>query len=421
MRVEIGYGGAQQHIEVSAPCEVLSTECVRCSPPSAVLTRALEAPVDRRLEDFIEGTRELLVVVNDATRTNYSALVLDQLYPLLRGIEGLRFLVASGTHPMPVEQDLRRIFGRHLPFASGKLALHEPKGTKALEHVGTTTRGTEVWINRLVTAAPGVLVIGNVVPHYFAGYSGGRKTIVPGTAGYATVEMNHRHAMSRCALPLKLEGNPVHEDLSEALGLLDTDRIYSIQTVKDPGGEIFAAFCGSIEGSFHAAIKDARRLYSAPLKEKWDVVLACATGPKALTLYQAQHALENGKLALKDGGTLIWVAECSQGLGDDTFVGLLREHQDYASILSSVEKDYRLGHHKAVRIRELQEWAELRLVTSIPRDGLDGTGLRTYSDVKAALDDAVTALRKEGKTPKVVVMPNAELCVPVPQPTEQPF
>jgi len=413
MRLDLSYGGVKQTISVDAACAVLSPPKSESCDGSNALQAALARPVGKEsLADFLGKSKELVVIVNDSTRSTPTGSMLDILDSEISRVESLRFIVACGTHEPPNEQGLNTIFGRHLEKYRMAIRAHDSNDGDKLRRMGKTSRGTDVAFSKFVVEARRVLVIGSVEPHYFAGYSGGRKAFLPGTSAYRTVEQNHRHAISPDSLPLKLEGNPVHEDMAEAARMLDLDKVFSVQTVKAPAGGIHSAACGELFSSFHALTDMADSIYCCPVGKKADIVVACATHPKDKTLYQAQHVLENGKLALKDGGTIIWAAKCADGIGNDSFMRLLRKYGRYDELIEAMETEYRLGYHKAVRIRQLQERAEIIVVSDLPPMILEGAGLKHSSSVQKAIDSTIAIKGEEIGEPTVIIMPQGEMTIP---------
>ncbi|MEJ2067607.1 MAG: lactate racemase domain-containing protein, partial [Deltaproteobacteria bacterium] len=144
-----------------------------------------------------------------------------------------------------------------------------------------------------------IVAISSVEPHYYAGYTGGRKSFFPGAASYQTMEHNHRLALEEGVAPMALTGNPVHEDMVEAMGTLEGKEIYSLQVVLDRFHRICAAFAGSLEGSFAAAVQKAREVFAVEISARADIVVTIAPAPMDIDLYQAHKAIEHGKPALK--------------------------------------------------------------------------------------------------------------------------
>jgi nickel-dependent lactate racemase len=135
----------------------------------------------------------------------------------------------------------------------------------------------------------------------------------------------------------------------EAVELLGSDKIYTIQTVLTASKEIYAAFSGDIHKAFLAAVEKANEINCCPITEKSDIVITCVPPPKDINLYQSQHALENGKLALKKDGIIIWVSRSRKGIGNDSFVQLLKSVETYEELMTSLKQGYKLGYHKSAR------------------------------------------------------------------------
>lgn len=426
MEIRVPYG--QTHITVEvAPRHLAGIVCandVGTGDEDETLARALGSPLaSPELGRFLAGARSLAVLVNDGTRPTPTARVLRHVRGDLDRVKDLRLIVATGAHVSPTEAELQRIFGDLLGVWRDGILAHDARRTDDLVPVGSTPRGTEVALNRHVVSAERLLVIGSVEPHYFAGYTGGRKSLLPGVAGRTTIEQNHRHALSRAAQPRALSGNPVHEDMVDAVRLLDERSIFSIQTVLDGDGRIYAATAGDIHESFYAAAAKAQDVYSVEIRRKADVVVAVAQPPLDVNLYQAHKAIEHAKLALKEGGALILVAECRGGVGDEAFLAALRDAAEGRPSVPMLGKDgdlgpsaagadaatYLLGNHKAAQIADLATWAEVIAVTSLDESVFPRAFLRPCPDLQRALD---AALATRGRDAKVLFLMAASVIVP---------
>jgi nickel-dependent lactate racemase len=277
-------------------------------------------------------------------------------------------------------------------------------------HVGTSRNGTEMYVNRLGVEAHKLMVIGSVEPHYIAGYTGGRKFFLPGIASYGTVERNHSYAISPDVRPLALAGNPVHEDMMDAMGTLGDKEIFSIQLVLDRDRRIYAAAAGDINGSFDAAIERANEVFCVDVPEEADIVVSVATYPMDVDLYQSQKALDNGKLALNEGGILILVSKCRTGVGGRTFFELLAGSKTPEEALGHINRGYVLGYHKAAKMAEVALWAEMWAVTDLPDADVESIFMRPFSDIQRALD---RALEVKGREAKILFLMDGSLTVPI--------
>jgi nickel-dependent lactate racemase len=369
---------------------VLSPAPVPVVDARSILRETLKHPAGApALADFLSGSKHPLCIVNDASRPSPVPAVLDAA-PEIAGHPGMRFLVATGTHPAPDESGLAAIFGPRLEEVRGRIRIHDCRKDEEMAFIGRTPAGTEVRINRLAAGADRLVVIGAVEPHYFAGFTGGRKSFLPGCSAYATVEQNHRLALDRGSAVLALEGNPVHEDMEAAADLIPGDRVFSIQTVFDGEDRICAAEAGSLRETFRRAVRIAEAVYGVPAggQAPAGIVVAVVSPPLDADLYQAHKALENAKAALRPGGVFILVASCRNGLGNDAFVRLLRSGSGPGAVIEAVRKEYRLGHHKSAKIAEFAGHSRLWAVTRLDPGVLESIFIRPFGDLQAALDAA---------------------------------
>jgi lactate racemase len=420
MRIEVpwGTGTTPVEIESSRIAGVLGAEVERAADPASVLRAAIAAP-GVEFEAFLASVPSpLLVVVNDGTRPTPSAAVLAELQPALErwlqtpGHE-LSFVVATGTHRAASSQEVAHIFGADLAKAhAARISSHDAKDGDSLVRLGQTKRGTEVWVNRLLAEARGVLLINSVEPHYFAGYTGGRKSLFPGLAGYDTVWANHKLSMEKGSQHLVLKGNPVHEDLEEALALGIAGRqLYSIQLVLDKDHRIGFASAGSLDKSFSEALTVADKQFVLELERRYEVVVAVAPQPMDCNFYQTNKAIQAGALAVKTGGVLIVVSECPYGLGENqTLYDMLAAADSPADALARAEgQEYKLGVQQATRIADILSRADIWVVSSLEDDDVRAMFMTPYASVQTAVD---AALARQGAAAQVLFLTEASITVP---------
>ena len=281
---------------------------------AAVIAEALKNPIgSESFEDFISRPGSLLVIVNDGTRPTPTRQILETIQDSLAAARA-EFIIATGVHRGPTREEYDFIFGSTYDRFKHVIHVHDARKTEDMIYLGDSKNGTSMYINKIGVEANKVLIIGSVEPHYFAGYTGGRKGFLPGIAAYSTIEQNHKHALSPKAKALALEGNPVHEDMIDAMKVINKP-VFTIMTVLEKHHKLYSVTAGNIYEAFNAAIAKADEVFVAPIEEKADVVVTVAKYPMDVDLYQAQKAIDNGKLALKSGGTMILVVSCRVGLG----------------------------------------------------------------------------------------------------------
>ncbi|MBI9097871.1 MAG: nickel-dependent lactate racemase [Spirochaetaceae bacterium] len=367
------------------------------------------------LDDFFQQDADsgrkgkLLVIINDQTRPTPTKTVLDVLADRL-DIENTVFIIATGVHRSPTEEEYKVIFGtEHYNRFADKIAVHNARNDDEMIYLGKSSTGTEILINKLAVESDRILVIGSVEPHYFAGYTGGRKGLLPGIASYRTIEQNHKHALDNKAQSLSLVGNPVHEDMLDALKFINKP-IFAIMTVLNKDHGVYAATAGDIRESFDAAQKYADDVFVVDLEDKADIVISVARHPMDIDLYQSQKAIDNGKLAMKDGGILILLSSCRDGIGEKAYVDLLSSCATPEKVLEKIQDNYKLGWHKAGKMAKVSIAGEIWGVTELPDDLMRSVFIKPCSDLQRTVDEAI---KIKGDTASIVILPDG--CVTVPR------
>lgn len=360
--ITLAYGGGDLSIAVpeGVVCEEFKAETAK--KPANIETLHDEL-VKAGLEQFL--TSPPLVIVNDGFRNTPTAKILEwlsQIAPLI--IDRATFLIATGAHSGPTEQHLRTIFGSLHDRVSSRVHYHDAKNTESMTPIGRDRFGETVLVNSLLLSHERVIVIGSVEPHYFAGFTGGRKGIFPGICDLKTIERNHNMADSLAAQPMKLERNPVAVHLNSLLELVDLSKIFSIQVVMDSTDTIAGIFCGNLSDSFHEATKLARQIYACEFEEPYDVCLSELLPPLDDNLYQVQKALENCQLAVRDGGACVVVAACRGGIGSEQFYKLA-EIWDRARNRAT-DGVPRFGSHKLARVNAMSGRIMVGLYSELP-------------------------------------------------------
>ncbi|MFO7991597.1 MAG: nickel-dependent lactate racemase [Thermoplasmata archaeon] len=407
MKIDIPYAGDKITLDVDEERVngVLYPNEVPKSDEKEVLDRALEKPIDTA--PFFEFVKDgTIIIVNDAARPTPTRRVLEHIKDVIAD-HHVSFIVATGSHREPTEEEYEWIFGSLWDDYKDKVHCHDSKNDEMVDF-GKTSRGTPVKFNKVVCEAENVVAINTVEPHYFAGFTGGRKSLLPGVASYETITQNHFHALNEGAKGLELRGNPVHEDMIEAIKKFDRD-VYAVNMTLDKDGDIYHASSGSIFQSFLNETKYALEVFSVPIEERSDVVMTVSK-PIDIDLYQSQKSLENGKLALKDGGILILVSECGEGIGPENFYNLMATMDTPEEILEAIRGGYKLGYHKAAKIIGICERADIWSYTSLEDELLEKIFMQPKHDLQEAVDDALE--RTGGKITFLVeggiVVPNVK-------------
>lgn len=369
----------------------------------SVIEESLENPIGPKIEDF--DAKKVLISVNDATRLIPTPRLLDHVLKRIRG--EVKVIVATGSHRAPTEEEYKEvILGHHYGSLRRVTVAHDAKKSEFVD-LGYTSRGTPILINKEVLESDLIVTLSSVEPHYFAGYSGGRKMIAPGLCMYETIEMNHKLALSPEAALGKLEGNPVHEDLEEiAKAVAERVSVFSVNTAISGDGRIWAAESGELFESFYSIIRKVEANYSVKLPGEPEVTVAVAPKQMGIDLYQAQKAIEAAKLVTKKGGIIILVAPCWDGIGPRNFYDLLASGPR-EEVKRRVWEEYKLGYHKAAKLIEALENFRIFAVTDLSDEVLLRIGIEPFRSLQDAVNEALSSVSGD-----IAVLPEASVCVP---------
>lgn len=365
MEVEIGYSNRKLKLTLDDDIKVDRFAPRRVD--QAVTFDDFIRALNRSKLDFFQPAVSPLVIVNDGFRNTPTALILGWLRDHDRELfDRCRFLIATGTHVYPTDEHFEKIFGALYAEIKDCIAVHDCHDESSLVVIGTDHFGKKAKINRLVVESEAILVISSVEPHYFAGYTGGRKSFIPGLTDLATVERNHNLANSLDAAPLRLAGNPVAEHLDELIGMIDTENILSVQTVLDSESKLAGLFLGDLKTTFEQAVELADKIYAHTVAEPFDAVICSMESPLDKNLYQTQKGLENCQAVVKDGGSIILVSACNEGIGSKHFYELARQWDVVAN--KPLDGIQRFGSHKLSRVLTTKKRIGVHLFTEMDHD-----------------------------------------------------
>jgi nickel-dependent lactate racemase len=284
-----------------------------------------------------------------------------------------------------------------------------------LVFLGSTSRGTPVWVSRLAVQADHVILTGSVVHHYFAGFGGGRKCLIPGIAGLETALANHKLALGSstrglhpACTPGNLSANPVHEDLMEACEMLPPS--FLLNVVLNPAHQILYATAGDWRSAHLEACALADSIYSVSIPGQAELVLtSCGGFPKDINLIQAHKTLDHAFCAVKPGKVLILLAECSQGIGSRDYQGWFG-HESLPAMEQAVQAAYSIHGHTALTTLAKARSISVILVSGLPRETVRTFGMLPATSVNEALAIAYKILG--GRPPQTFVFPYGSLTIP---------
>lgn len=358
----------------------------------AEVRRALAAPIGSApLRQIVRPGEKIAIITSDITRPMPTAVVLP---PLLEELDAagvsradITLVFALGSHRPHTEQERRHLAGEEA-WHSIRCVDSDPGDCLLL---GTTAAGTPVEITRVVAQADRRICLGNIEYHYFAGYSGGAKALMPGVSTRAAIQANHAMMVRPECRAGALEDNPLRQDIEEAGRLCGIDFIVNV--VLDPHKQILRAVAGDAIAAHRAGCAFLDSVYSCPIREKADIVLVSQGGaPKDLNLYQTQKALDNAKHAVRDGGIIILIGSCREGFGESTFESWLRQARTSGELIERIGREFRLGGHKAAAIAMVLERAQIYLVSQMEPEFARTAFMTPKATAQQALEDAFAQL-----------------------------
>ncbi len=411
--LEFGYGKGIQQVQLpeeNVMGVLVSNEIDHERKHEEAVIYALENPIGKeRLSTYDLRNKKIAIVTSDISRPlpSYRILpaLLDELEKAGAEMKNIVVVLALGSHRNHTEEEKIALCGKE---AYDRVRCIDSTPGDCI-HMGVTKAGTPVDVSREVAEADFKICLGNIEFHYFAGYSGGAKAIMPGVSTPEAIQANHRMMVSPDAHAGKLEGNPIREDIEEAGNICGID--YIVNAVLDEHKNIVYAVAGDVTKAHREGCKYLDKMYRKPLKERADIVLVSQGGaPKDANLYQTQKALDNAKHAVKKGGTIILIGACNEGMGSKKFESWLTSAPTAHSMVERIHKEFELGGHKAAAIGMVLEDADIFFVSEMDPDFVRSIFLTPFSSAQDAFD---VAFEKYGPDAKVLAMPFGGATLPM--------
>lgn len=380
----------------SAKFDVLGDVQAESALTDAEIGAKFEAPVgSRTIEEIVGSGESVLIVVPDATRQTASGQIVNLL---------VRRLIANGTMPF----DIRIIFATGIhrqvteaeqltlltPFIAQRIKIlhHNPRDLAQIVRLGETPGGIPVELNRALTEHDHVIIVGGVSFHYFAGFTGGRKLICPGLASARTISATHKLAFDcetkQTRFGVKtgiLDGNAVHEAFIEVVKQLPPS--FSINTIVNEYGTAADVFCGDWISAHRTACDVYAAQHTIKIPEKRDLILvSCGGFPHDINLIQAHKALDAASNACTDGGTIILLAECSDGLGRKDFLSWF-EAKNADNLAEKLCANYRVNGQTAWNLLRKAEKFNIRIITNLPEDETRAMQLHKVNSLEKILPE----------------------------------
>lgn len=360
--------------------------------PASIVSRALDdcSPIIR---GFRPGEK-VVIVTSDITRYTGSEVYLPLLVERLNAVgvsdDDIEIVVALGIHRKQTDAEHRKIAGAL--FGRIRIIDHECDDPGKLVLIGKTGNGIDVEINRRVAEADRVILTGVIGFHYFAGFGGGRKSILPGVAGRRSCMASHFCVLNRqpesgknpLATTGVLDGNPVHAAMSEACAMIEP--AFILNTVLSPDKKIMAAFAGPWREAHTAGCAFYAQHFSFPISERADlVVVSCGGFPKDINFIQAHKSMEYGSQALKEGGVMVLLAQCRDGYGHSTFFNWFR-FRELARLEDELRRNYEINGQTAYSTLQKAQRFRVILVSDLPPEEVTTMGMHPASTLLQAIE-----------------------------------
>ncbi len=417
MNIQLRYD--KRELEVSVAEKNLSSilmpkEYKKILSEESIIKTAIHNPIESdHLENIVKKGETIAIVTSDISRPMPSYKVLPYLVSTLEksGVQhkDIMVVLALGSHRNHSEDEKKKLVGAQIYDSEVQIIDSDMNNCVNL---GTCNNGTPVDVFKPVIDADRVICLGNIEYHYFAGYSGGAKAIMPGVSSHKAIQANHKNMIHKNAMAANLDTNPVRQDIDQVPDFMTIDFI--INVVLDTQKNIIGAFAGHWKEAHRQGCKFLDDIYGLKLDHRAEIVLVSPGGyPKDLNLYQAQKGLDNAKHAVTDNGTIILCASAKEGFGEKNFEKWMLE-MDAGQRVKSISEKFVLGGHKAAAIGQIQEKADIYIVTDLDKSIVDQIGFVYFETLDDALEQAMKKHDEKFETDaKIIVMPSAGSTLPI--------
>jgi nickel-dependent lactate racemase len=400
-KIKLGYGKGFMELPITEGTEIVKEEELSAASPEEI-ARSLNYPVGRSLDDF-SGVQSAAILVSDITRPAPSHIMLPPLIEKLKSLDisDLKIVFGLGTHRKMTSEEEKVLLKDCTTVPSIQ---HD---TKKCVYLGETKNATPVEILDAVASSDLIIATGNIEYHYYAGYSGGAKAVLPGVSSERSVIKNHKLMRDPLSTTGRLD-SPVRKDMEDAAAIAGLDFILNV--VLNGRNEIVEAVAGDFIRAHRKGAITVDCMYRRPVQQAEIVVTSAGGRPKDLNLFQAQKALDNAKNAALPGGSIILVAECSEGLGHQVFKRWANEARCAEDCWERFGREYEFGGHKAAFLAKESLEHHLILVSALPKETAEMCFFTPAKSIEQALK---MARQRQGQDARMLVMPHGNLTLAV--------
>jgi len=372
--------------------------------------RSLKNPIGTKmLKDIVKPGEKIIIVTSDITRPMPSKIVLPPVIEELKEAQvpekDITIVLALGSHRSHTDDEKKMLVGDEVYNSDVEIIDSE---MDRCMNFGRCKNGTPIDIFEPVAKADRIICMGNIEYHYFAGYSGGAKALMPGVSSHAAIQANHSNMVKEGAYAGNLDTNPVRQDIDETGQYIKIDFI--INVVLNSKKEIVKAVSGHYLEAHREGCKVLDNMYGIRIHKQADIAIISPGGfPKDINIYQSQKGLDNAKHAVRDGGIIILVASAKERFGEKTFEEWML-NKTPKEMIKEIKENFKLGGHKAAAIAMILEKAQIFMVSDLEDELLRKLSLVPFNTVQEAID---TALKELGKDSQILVLPNAGSTLPI--------
>ena len=412
--IDFGYGNGVQTVSIpkkNLQCVLKAKDINHKNRDEAAVKYALQNPIGEKcLCDFdLSEKKNIVIITSDISRPlpSYTVIpsILDELYKAGAKKENITVVFALGSHRHHTQEEMKHLVGERV-FSEVRCEDSDPIDCI---HMGTTKNGTPVDITRRVAESDFRIGVGNIEFHYFAGFSGGAKALMPGVSTPTAIQYNHKLMVLPDSCAGKLEGNPLRADIEESETYCHLD--YIVNVVLDEHKKVVYGVAGDVTKAHRVGCEYLDNMYRCNIGKRADIVIVSQGGaPKDANLYQTQKALDNSKHAIKKGGTIILIGACNEGFGSEKFKEWLINAPTPHSMIDRIKQKFELGGHKAAAIAMVLENAEIDLISEMDDQTVKDIFLVPKTSAQQAFDDA---MKRYGENATVIAMPFGGATLPV--------
>ncbi len=398
MQIRIPYGKTSltAHIPDEYPVHVIEApNPAPAADPRQAVENALDNLLGKISWDDFRGARSVAIAVNDKTRPVPHGHLLPPLMARLAALgipdSAITFYVAVGTHPPMTPDEFPGILPDEI-LARYRVVSHDSENDELLTYLGETSRGTPVWSNRAYVESDFKIVVGNIEPHQFAGFSGGVKTAAIGLSGLKTINTNHALMTHPDSLLGAYETNPARQDIEE-IGAKIGARL-ALNAILNHQRHIVTALAGDPRLVVQNGLEHSRRACQVAVPQKYGLVISSPGGhPKDINVYQSQKALGHAILITRPAGAVIIAAACPEGSGSQHYEEWALGKTSLTEVREKfLAEGFRIGPHKAYQFARDGAIADYYLYTDMNHDLARALLLNPISDLQATIDQILSKL-----------------------------